>query len=83
MSKLIDLSGKYFGYLKVIKRSANTKDGKAAWLCECKCGTRKVIAASNLRRGDTISCGCMRAERLRMPKFSDLTDKKFNFLRVI
>lgn len=83
MPKQIDLTGQYFGHLKVIERSANTKDGKAAWLCECKCGTRKVIAAHNLRNGATISCGCMRAERLRMPKFTDLTDKKFNFMRVI
>lgn len=64
MSKLIDLTGQHFGYWKVIERSANTKGGQTAWLCECKCGKRKIIQASNLRNHSSKSCGCIRKEEL-------------------
>ena len=62
MPKLIDLSGKKFGYLKVIERAENTKHGEASWLCECKCGTKKIIGGYRLRKGITKSCGCLNKE---------------------
>lgn len=62
MPRRIDLAGKHFGYLKVIERSENTKYGEACWLCECKCGTRKIIGGYKLRKGITKSCGCLAAE---------------------
>ena len=44
MPKLIDLTGKKFGRLTVIKRhSQNTKDNKPRWICECECGCSEVI----------------------------------------
>lgn len=64
MSKLIDLSGQHFGYWKVIERAVNTKGGQTAWLCECKCGRRKIVQASNLRNESSKSCGCIRKEEL-------------------
>ena len=38
MSKLIDLTNQTFNYWTVLKRAENTPDGKAQWLCRCKCG---------------------------------------------
>lgn len=64
MSSLIDLSGRKFGYWKVIERSLNTKSGQTTWLCECKCGKRKIVQSSNLRNHSSESCGCIRKERL-------------------
>ena len=58
----INMKGKSFNYLKVIERARNTKSGEAAWVRECKCGTRKIIAGSKLRNGETKSCGCMKKE---------------------
>ena len=52
---LIDLVGKRFGLLEVI-RFHETKNGRAYWLCRCECGTMKTIAGHNLKR--IISCGC-------------------------
>lgn len=44
MPKLIDLTGKKFGRLTVIKRHPqNTKDNKPRWICECECGCSEVI----------------------------------------
>lgn len=63
MPKLIDLSGQQFGRLKVIERHA-TKDGHAAWLCQCECGQLTVVNGRNLRSGATQSCGCLHKEKL-------------------
>ena len=61
--KLIDLTGKRFGYLTVIKRVENTtynSGSSATWLCKCDCGKEKKIVGASLRKGDTKSCGCHR-----------------------
>lgn len=57
MSALVDLSGRRFGKLKVIKR-AESKGKNSMWLCECECGNRKVVSAPNLKSGASQSCGC-------------------------
>ncbi len=62
MSKQIDLTGQQFGRLKVISYAGIDNRGKALWKCECKCGNFIVVAASNLKRGITKSCGCLRLE---------------------
>lgn len=59
--RLIDLTGKHFGYLTVLSRAENDKHGKTRWLCRCICGKENVVAASDLtrKRYSTKSCGCM------------------------
>lgn len=55
MSKLKDLTGLKFGKLLVIKRV----EGKCTpWLCLCDCGNEIVVRGTNLRSGNTTSCGC-------------------------
>jgi len=54
-SNLKDLSGKEFGFLKVV-RYIESRQGNSYWLCECKCGNTKVVSASNLKKSK--SCGC-------------------------
>ncbi len=41
-----------------------TNGHKRQVLCQCSCGSFKVIEEGNLRRGDTKSCGCFRKERM-------------------
>jgi hypothetical protein len=53
-----DLSGQTFASLRVIQ-SAERKNYKARWLCECICGTRVTVDANKLRIGHTRSCGCL------------------------
>jgi len=65
MPKLIDLTNKKFGRWKVIKRVyPNTNDGKAKWLCECECGTKRAVSGHNLKQGISNSCGCLNKENL-------------------
>ena len=61
MGKLIDLTGKRFGRLIVIKRTG-TKNKQILWLCKCDCGKEKEISGVSLKRGATVSCGCYRRE---------------------
>lgn len=59
MGKLIDLTGRRFGRLVVLKRGNNDSSGGPAWVCICDCGNTKVVSGSELRRGRTQSCGCL------------------------
>lgn len=63
MSKLKDLSNKRFGRLTVVGR-AESKNGKAYWLCKCDCGNLVVVCGCKLKSGETQSCGCIRKEIL-------------------
>lgn len=58
MPKLIDLTGKKYGYLTVIRREGRNSSG-TTWLCECKCGKQKVINGKYLKNGKIKSCGCL------------------------
>ena len=65
-TKKIDLTGKVFGKLLVLKldhkKEIVSKSGKKRtyyyWRCRCKCGNEVVREGNALRRGATISCGC-------------------------
>lgn len=65
MTKAIDLSDQVFGRLEVVSRAESTKRG-TRWLvrCSCKAKTELVVATSNLRSGNTKSCGCLHKEQL-------------------
>lgn len=54
----IDLTGKIFDSLNVIKYHSTDKHGHTKWLCKCKCGNETVVIGDNLTRGHTKSCGC-------------------------
>jgi len=60
MSKFIDLTGKRFGFLTVIKLSdkKENKDSHLKWDCVCDCGNEKSIIGRSLITGATKSCGC-------------------------
>lgn len=62
MTKLIDLTGKRFGRLVVIGRGEDLAPRIPGWDCKCECGEKVTANGSNLRRGLTTSCGCLRAE---------------------
>lgn len=57
--KKLDLIGKRFGKLLIIKYSGVNKNGKSMWLCRCDCGNKKIILGYRLRSGNTKSCGCL------------------------
>ena len=63
MTKMIYERGNQYGFLKVIDRAQNDTNGRAQWLCECKCGKMIIVKGVALRRGYTKSCGCYQKQR--------------------
>jgi len=62
MSKnTVDLANKRFGRLIAIQVSGRLHRS-VAWLCVCDCGKQCRVTGSNLRKGATRSCGCLRKE---------------------
>lgn len=76
--RALTLTGQRFGRLTVTHRAPNTQGTASAWVCLCDCGTTKTILGTNLRRGTTKSCGCLRGERA-----DDLTGTRFGRLTVV
>lgn len=60
--RAIDLCGVKFGRLTVVERGPNNQYGRTRWRCSCDCGASIVAAGAELRRGETMSCGCLRRE---------------------
>lgn len=64
--KLIDLTGKQFGRLTVIKRIKSkvfpSGQKQSQYLCKCECGKLTVVISRNLKSGNTTSCGCVALE---------------------
>lgn len=58
MSKLINLIGKKFGKLAILKQVETDKWGKLYWLCKCDCGNQVVTRGNHLKSGHSKSCGC-------------------------
>ena len=68
MGAFIDLTGRKFGRLSVIKQ-ADPKYAKSGqkiymWLCECDCGNFKALRTADLTSGAIKSCGCLQKERV-------------------
>ena len=74
MGKLIDLTGKAFGRLRVLERAgsyrsqSNPYSSEPLWKCLCDpeiggCGAEVIVMGHNLRGGKVRSCGCLRAEK--------------------
>lgn len=61
MGNFVDLTGKRFGRLVVIKRAEN-KGEKVAWECQCDCGNATAVISDMLKSGRTQSCGCYARE---------------------
>jgi len=65
MNRVLELSGKQFGKLTVIRRSGSLR-GKSVWQCICECGMTTVVKGVNLIKGVTRSCGCIRGQNHRI-----------------
>ena len=56
---MIDLTNQRFGKLTVIRLDGKDHRHECKWLCKCDCGNETVVYGSHLRKGNTVSCGCV------------------------
>lgn len=57
--------GRQFGRLAVIASAGKDQNRKLLWRCSCECGSQIVARGTNLRNGETKSCGCLKSESSR------------------
>jgi hypothetical protein len=71
MPKALDLTGVIFGRLVALdwvpirKKRADRATGEMQvrlWRCKCDCGNQVNVPTSQIRSGETNSCGCLRKE---------------------
>jgi hypothetical protein len=55
MGRPLDLTGQRFGKLVALELVETGRRRK--WLCACDCGGQSVVAADNLRTGNSTACG--------------------------
>lgn len=79
MGKFIDLAGKRFGRLTVIKRADDyiTSGGNrfVQFICKCDCGKEVKVLKNALLQNRVKSCGCLRSET---SKENGKANKKYN-----
>lgn len=56
------LVGKKFGKLLVLERVEDNRFGHVCYKCKCDCGGIAIVSATNLRNGNTNSCGCIKSK---------------------
>jgi len=56
MGVAIDLTGRRYGMLTVLRLTRRFGDRR--WICVCDCGGRSILTAGSLNSGNTRSCGC-------------------------
>lgn len=57
-----DLTGKASGKLTVIEFSHMNLSRTSVWRCRCSCGNEALVQSVRLKRKETRSCGCLRAD---------------------
>lgn len=77
-----DEKGKKYGRWMVIARHQGSVE---YWECRCDCGNEGVVSRSNLRSGNSQSCGCLQRERAaeagRKNRRFNVADAKFRKTR--
>lgn len=57
------MTGQRYGKLVVLGYSRKDKNNSAVWKCACDCGNVAEVRGSSLRKNNSKSCGCYRAEK--------------------
>lgn len=88
MGKFIDIAGQKYGFLTALHKHPVSAASGANWVCQCDCGETIVASYSNLKSGNTKSCGCKKTEFMIATRISnhpprDLIGEKHGSLLVI
>ena len=79
-------AGKKFNLWTVLERvSGKRSDWRAAWMCQCQCGTIRFKTTWAVSSGDSKSCWCLRKKLVREKANlkNDISGQTFNYLTVI
>lgn len=62
---MMNISKRKFGRWTAIECSGRRAGIQPLWKCVCDCGTERLVRLYALTQGKSLSCGCLRKERLR------------------
>ena len=65
----VELIGKRFGNLTVLKRTEHISRGTRTFLFRCDCGNLTYVPPNKLTSGNTKSCGCRRTRDISGKRF--------------
>ena len=82
MGKKLELTGKRFGRLTVIKEVGKSC-GHTTWLCRCDCGNEIVTKGIHLTSGHTRSCSCAQKEIIGELNRKALAGRRFGKLTAL
>lgn len=74
-----DLTGQRFGKLIAIRPTDERKNKSVVWECRCDCGNTVFVKSTDLLKGGTQSCGCMK----KGAPAKNLTGRRFGKLIAI
>lgn len=85
MAVRLNLVGQVFHRWTVLALDPIRKGNATCWICQCSCVAKSIrsIPSSNLTRGGSKSCGCLRDEIAHAYNFNDLTGQVFGRLTVL
>lgn len=62
-SHATDITGVRSGRLVAVECAGKNKHNVLMWRCVCDCGGESIRTSTAMRRGEAISCGCVRREK--------------------
>lgn len=68
-----DRTGIKYGALTAIRLVDKSVAGAFLWECECECGNRRIVPATQLERYQIKDCGCGLGDK---PKYKDITGRR-------
>lgn len=80
-NNFIDITGKRFGKLTVIKFKYFNNNHHSVWECKCDCGNIVTVAKPNLTSGSTTSCGCLKSSSGEYVIEKFLKDHNIQFIK--
>lgn len=71
MALFQDLTGKVFNGWTILSFSHRKDLGKyhyQMFICKCICGNERVVESTSIKKGNSVSCGCLRKENSKKGK---------------
>ena len=74
--RMEDITGQRFGRLTAIRPTEEKYNNNFIWECRCDCGNTTFVQSSQLKNGNTQSCGCFAKDKAK----KNLTGQRFGKL---
>ena len=83
MDKTTIKPGTVVGRWTVLNDYTKNAKGEKKWLCRCECGTERYVLERALKSDGSLSCGCLRKQRIYEAVAHDVLGKTFGDLTVV